>query len=520
MIKSLEMKNYKGFSDTTIEFSDITCITGENNTGKSTIIQAIYELILNPNYQDCGHCINPESYKSGITDVNDISLSLDLTGGKIVRTAKDPQVYDKKIVPQLIQYLSPIEPEIKFELINNKYHGKLIKDQLFNCMSWQNILSKCDITLYGADALSQNSSNLNALNECIMKDKVSLPFSKYFNDVFSVILDKYYDFKIYFERGGQTLHAKMSVRYKTDNNRKFNHYVDLKNQSVGFRLLITFCSHLFNSNNNNKRDILFVLDEPFTGIHPRAQMHLIQNLYSLHDKFQMIYTTHSVHSFPGDRNKIVCTLSNSDGDLSVCSYPDYHLSRFYDLPPLDLNTIEEIEKSDSAINVCVEGPTDDIIYRRFFAINGVSDIIDITVVGSSSKFKQYMEAFASINKPSLFILDPNEKVDNLKHMEKLARKHDNLFLLQLPLIEDNLVKKGIENLIPNDIIMKAFKQEKGVQKLVRSTSPEKSIVEYTIINGKKKQLAEFFVNQANENDYHSFGEVINKITEIRKNFEL
>ena len=105
-----------------------------------------------------------------------------------------------------------------------------------------------------------------------------------------------------------------------------------------------------------------------------------------------------------------------------------------------------------------------------------------------------MEAFASIDKPSLFILDPNEKVDALKHVEKLEREHDNLFLLQLPFIKDNLVKKGIENLIPNDIINEAFKQEKGVQKLIRNTSPEKQIEEYTIINEKKKQFAEFFCN--------------------------
>ena len=104
-----------------------------------------------------------------------------------------------------------------------------------------------------------------------------------------------------------------------------------------------------------------------------------------------------------------------------------------------------------------------------------------------------MEAFASIDKPSLFILDPNEDVKNLKELNELEKEHDNLFLLPLSLIKGNLVKKGIENLIPNDIINEAFKQEKGVQKLIRSTfPPKKQIEEYTIINEKKKEFAEFF----------------------------
>ena len=50
MIKSLTLQNYKGFRNTTIEFSDITCIVGENSTGKSTIIQAIQDMLLTLRY--------------------------------------------------------------------------------------------------------------------------------------------------------------------------------------------------------------------------------------------------------------------------------------------------------------------------------------------------------------------------------------------------------------------------------------------------------------------------------------
>ena len=50
----------------------------------------------------------------------------------------------------------------------------------------------------------------------------------------------------------------------------------------------------------------------------------------------------------------------------------------------------------------------------------------------------------------------------------------------------------------------------------RSMSPEKHVEEY--VADKKKLLAEFFVKEADEDDYKFFGPVIDKITEIREKF--
>ena len=278
---------------------------------------------------------------------------------------------------------------------------------------------------------------------------------------------------------------------------------------------MALCSYLFND--QDKSEKIFVMDEPFTNIHPKAQREVSRILQSLSQRFQIIYATHSPHLLP-ERDKIICTLTEVAGDLSICKFDRYPLNLFYDLSPLALDTIEEIKRSGSPINVFVEGPTDDIIYKRLFEIKGISDVINITAAGGSSNFKQYMVACADIGKPSLFILDPNEKKPkNFKDLKKLEGEHDNLFLLELPYEENNLIKTGIENLIPNDIINKAFEKEQGVQKVVRSTSPEKHVEEY---NAKKKVLAEFFVNEADHTDYQFFNPVIEKINVIRKEFRI
>lgn len=513
MIESLKLKSYRGFNDTTIEFSNITCIVGENSTGKSTIIQAIQNLLL-PNEQN--NPIPPTHCKVGINDNNTTSLSLAFQDGrKLSKNIKSVQRGNDNPLPECITSISPIAASYGFNVTNSPDYDQRIKNHDIGDIAWRNILSDCDFTLRTAVESITSGSSAKRFNN-IHTLEVSKKFTNTFNDMLQDS-NRQYEFEVFFERNGDNLVVQLLNSYRVKNNESNEEspQVDLQHESIGFKTLITLCSYRFND--QDKSEKIFVMDEPFRDIHPKAQLEVSRMLQSLSQRFQIIYATHCPHLLP-EHDKVICTLTEAAGDLLVCEFEKYPDDLFYDLSPLALDTVEEIKKSGSAINVCVEGKTDDIIYRELFEINGVSDIIDFTVAGSSSKFKQYMEAFASIDKPSLFILDPNEDVKNLKELNKLEKEHDNLFLLPLPFIKDNLVKKGIENLIPNDIINEAFKQEKGVQKLIRSTSPEKHIEEYTIINEKKKQFAEFFVNEAAHADYQFFDPVIKKISEIRKEF--
>jgi len=71
-LKKLHLENYRGFSDTTIEFSDhITCIAGINGAGKSSCLDAlannlswVTEMLKEPPYQS-GRFMNPEEKKKG-----------------------------------------------------------------------------------------------------------------------------------------------------------------------------------------------------------------------------------------------------------------------------------------------------------------------------------------------------------------------------------------------------------------------------------------------------------------------
>ena len=460
MVKSLNLTSYKGFSNAIIEFSNITCIVGENSTGKSTIIQAIQDLLTSNNPIPQNYC------KVGINDKNTTSLSLAFQDGRgMSKNIQNVQRESVNSLPECITAISPIGVRYSFPVnANDQYYNQPIKNHNISDVAWQNILSQCDFTLRTAAESTTTTTDAVRFNKEYILG-ISEKFTNAFNNILGGSIGRKYKFEVFFECGGNQLVVQLQISYRESDREsdKQSSWVDLNYESIGFRTLIALCSYL--SNDQDKSEKIFVMDEPFTNIHPKAQRQVSRMLQSLSQRFQIIYATHSPHLLP-KRDKIICTLTEAAGDLSICKFEKYPLNLFYDLSPLALDTVEEIKRSDSAINVCVEGKIDDRIYRRLFEIKGISDRIDITKVGGSGNFKKYMEAFAVIAKPSLFILDPNEKVNNLKELNELEEKYDNLFLLQLPTIKDNHVKKGIENLIPNHIIEKAYKELEQVVQLL------------------------------------------------------
>ena len=510
MIKSLTLQNYKGFRNATIEFSDITCIIGENSTGKSTIIQAIQDLLTS------GNPIPQESCKVGINDFNTTSLSLDFQDGKKMSKNIQKREYDDaNRLPVLITDIEPINLTCTFSL-ENQNTGKLpIKNQGISDKAWQNILNQCDFTLEVAAERTTTISDSIIFQETYLKD-ISEKFTNSFNNVLENSIGRKYQFQVLFERNGNQLLAKLYHSYEESDSISYKKSpsVNLDYESEGFRTLIALCSYLFND--QDKSEKIFVMDEPFTNIHPKAQRQVSRMLESLSQRFQIIYATHSPHLLP-ERDKVRCTLAEVAGDLSTCKFEEYPLNRFYDLSPLALDTVEEIKRSDTAINVCVEGKTDGKIYEKFFELENISGMIDITNVNGVGNMKMFIKALAGINKPSLFIVDPREDRKQIKGCRQDIEKHDNLFLLELPYEENNHVKKGIENLMPNHIIQKAFQAKIGkIEKLTRETYGETPVEEYE--TNHKEALAEFFVNEAARADYQFFDPVIKRINEIREEF--
>jgi putative ATP-dependent endonuclease of OLD family len=79
----LKIKNFRGFEDETIDFDDITVFVGENNTGKTTILDAIRFIIgarsFNSNLSRYDYHLDSETARAG--DAGNIELTLEISEG-------------------------------------------------------------------------------------------------------------------------------------------------------------------------------------------------------------------------------------------------------------------------------------------------------------------------------------------------------------------------------------------------------------------------------------------------------
>ena len=399
MIKSLKLESYRGFSDTTIEFSDITCIVGENSTGKSTIIEAIQDLLTTNNPIPQNHC------KVGINDKRATSLSLAFRDGRgMSKNTQNSNRGNVKPLPECLRSINPIDPICAFSLTDNPNYDSPIKNHNIGDSAWQSILSQCDFTLRTAAESTTTQSDAYRFNKEHTAD-ISEKFTNDFNNVLKGSIGRKYKFEVVFGNTVNQLVVQLHISYRESDREsdKQSSWVDLSYESAGFRILMALCSYLLNDQDKSKK--IFVMDEPFTNIHPKAQRLVSRMLQSLSQRFQIIYATHSPHLLP-ERDKVICTLTEAAGDLSICKFEEYPLNRFYDLSPLALDTVEKIERSDSDINIIPEGKTDDKIYRRFFELQGIADKVDIVDMGGSGNLENRIRSFATIDKPS-FVL-PSE----------------------------------------------------------------------------------------------------------------
>ena len=177
MIKSLKLVSYRGFSNTTIEFSDITCIVGENSTGKSTIIQAIQDLLSSNSPIPQNYC------KVGINDNNTTSLSLTFQDGKkLSKNIQNVERGDVNPPPECIRTISPITASYHFTVTDNPAYDQPIKNHNIADIAWRNILSDCNFTLKtAAQSITSSSSAMRFNNQYTLE--VSKKFTNTFNDM-------------------------------------------------------------------------------------------------------------------------------------------------------------------------------------------------------------------------------------------------------------------------------------------------------------------------------------------------
>lgn len=451
-IVSFSLDNYKGFSSTGIvDIGNITSIVGKNSTGKSTIIEAIKHTLLHSSIDAKRLSSGSDQESNSIINFND---------GNFVQNVAGRPLGNKPNI-NIQQTVNPIADNLSFISSETSSLKNIIQD-----VAWKNILSSLDLS--PADIASELSQIGGVrLFEENRTMEISQKLSETFNKYVSECLGRLYEFKIGFEFNSDSSKIVVSLlgRYKQIGESPDISFSSLLiHESPGFKTLITLISYLLNGNLSNS---LFILDEPFTNIHPTAQTEVRDVLKSVSRDIQIIYTTHSPYLYQ-QKNTLYC-VNESAGSLVIKTENQLSeeeqrqfIEEFTQIPPSDLHTIQVVRQAindSKKLIVFVEGNSD----KRYIehAITQLDkDLlksIDIIPCGGDSNVVHWLrlERAKALDKnlpellPSrLGVLDPDAKIKG----GDIPDESMGIFLFQFEKNKTNRIKSGIESILPGAFV--------------------------------------------------------------------
>lgn len=234
---------------------------------------------------------------------------------------------------------------------------------------------------------------------------------------------------------------------------------------------------------NSKLDVIFVLDEPGSKLHPSGQKDLLKYLEELSEDFRVIYTTHSpflINRLYPNRVRIL-ERHNSKGTIfkNKGFSKNWHPMR----SALGLSISDSFYYSEKAL--LVEGP-EDIIYigallSLFNSQNEVevnTDIFSFIDAGGEGNLPAMVQIMIEEDRPIMVLMDS----DSERTYNRIDKKRKELRSGLLVLNQINDFKKeaiSIEDLLPKELL------RASLNNYIAELIEDESIV---LVDGKNTEL--------------------------------
>lgn len=294
MIKKMTLKNYRCFEDYTINFKDETLIVGENNAGKSTIIEAlriisvtVNKLFKNRQYINANDSLNIPKNIRGF-NLNLDAYKVDLRS--IVYFYKEN--INAEIIAEFennVIFKIYLNPECVFATIYNK-SGENIKS-ITNAKKMNENDLKVNIMPH-LNLIREKEKKL--ATETIERDQYTYLSSLHFrNEILLYKNDYFLKFKNIAEKIWSGLCID-DVEYSSDNDEvlfwiKDNQFTsELGLMGSGLQMYLQIIWFIA----KNSSGATIILDEPDVYLHPNLQKKIFNYIKSMNT--QIIIATHSV----------------------------------------------------------------------------------------------------------------------------------------------------------------------------------------------------------------------------------
>lgn len=393
-LKKFSVENYKVFKKRfTIEFSNdsIVILTGRNNTGKSTILEAINSFFQKPTK---ANAISFDCFSNKNEDIilEAEFISSDNENITIIKKYKidsAPKYYDienkeinarHSLKPSLDEVLENkpfyITPAMLPEDINDLIHS-IYTDVLKNNLEK---IENNDINIDEADLVNEYNQLKKSLPQFLNKLKTST--DKVLQNVSDSVTDNLRDLfsnehlTLNVEGGESTGFSSTDILKSTSSNvyidSNIQSQMPLENQGTGLQrmslifLIQNMIEKKLLGNNDNK---LLLIDEPEAFLYPEAVRALSRSLYKIGEKMPLIISTHS---------PVLIDLSQKHTSIQVFRVGEFKPIELYKsekekFDDNDIQNMKILNYVDSYVNefffadkvVIVEGDTEYIAFKHF-----------------------------------------------------------------------------------------------------------------------------------------------------------
>ncbi|MDE5926604.1 MAG: AAA family ATPase [Helicobacter sp.] len=301
-------------------------------------------------------------------------------------------------------------------------------------------------------------------------------------------------------------------------------------ESVLFNMFVNIIRH---TDTADEPKGIVIIDEIDTHLHANLQSKVLPQLIKMFPKIQFIITTHSPLFVLGMKEEFGDNFMLYDMLNGNIINPE-RFSEFQSAYTILQNTEtfeKDLEQKIRSLNkpiVFVEGPTDVKYIKRACELFGRQDLLDgncirIDIVGEQTSNGTKSSNDVALKQAAMFlkanpnlipnkILLLNDPENNINYGEKYSS--DILFIDKMPFFDNNPIKKGVENLFPQETIEKIIRR---ANEMIYYTATNKEGTEnktYVIRDGCKMQVCDWLCENGTKEDFKNFESVI----EILDNF--
>ena len=483
-LDTVRIRNFRSIKELDLSFSsNLYCLVGKNEVGKSNILRAISFLSDNP--------INGE-----IREMNRLSSNSVITGEFLV---EEPErtIISKSQIPlktsSTSYNLSAIDAVVVNGINNSKLdrsislrmttHDILTSKESGNLDHWNNLMHIIEsllpsIQIFEQEAFlispfsyehfesdPQNPSlqtfiklfklgglhDLKLLKTSTIEDIVEL--REGVADNVNVLLRKYYKQEFSIQIKIESHNAQFTLHFKDQYSKRLNQF---ENRSTGFQYFFSFLINKIFDNEFGKKSSIFLLDEPALSLHPTGQKDFVKILEDVSKKNQILYTTHSPFSINRLRPSSVWVIEKDQNKGTFLNFKPFHKNW------RPLRTSLGIDLSDSFFygdrTLIVEGAEDRIyilalinyfISKRKWVI--LTDLISIIDAGSISNIPAMVQILLEENRSIVVLMDSDDTRVYNQIKKKQEKVKGSLLVSQISDFSKDAV--SIEDLLPQEVYL-------------------------------------------------------------------